>query len=91
MSGAIYSFPDFVAGTKGRTVGPEPSAVLGISIDSRTVEPGELSTERRAGGRAPEREAAAAGLRANPPRLRARNRRFSRMVREVQQRKDRDR
>jgi ribosome biogenesis GTPase len=55
------------------------------------VESGELSTERLAGWRALEREAAAAELRANPHLLRDRNRRFSRMVREVQQRKDRDR
>ena len=41
MSAAIYSFPDFVAGTRGRPFGPEPSAVLGISIDSRTIAPGE--------------------------------------------------
>src|SRR5690349_9859498 len=41
MSGGLFSFPEFVAGTRGRPTGPEPSAVLGISIDSRTVGPGE--------------------------------------------------
>jgi ribosome biogenesis GTPase len=55
------------------------------------VESGELPAARLAGWRALEREAAAAELRANPHLLRDRNRRFSRMAREVQQRKGRDR
>jgi ribosome biogenesis GTPase len=55
------------------------------------VEAGALAPERLEGWRALEREAAAAELRAAPHLLRARNRRFGRLVREAQRRKDRDR
>jgi ribosome biogenesis GTPase len=55
------------------------------------VEDGRLAPERLEGWRALEREAAAAELRAAPHLLRARNRRFGRIAREAQRRKDRDR
>jgi ribosome biogenesis GTPase len=55
------------------------------------VEAGELPAERLAGWRALEREAAAAELRANPHLLRDRNRRFSRITKDAQKRKGRDR
>jgi ribosome biogenesis GTPase len=55
------------------------------------VEDGRLTPERLEGWRALEREAAAAELRAAPHLLRARNRRFGRIAREAQRRKDRDR
>jgi UDP-N-acetylmuramoyl-tripeptide--D-alanyl-D-alanine ligase len=41
MSGPLWSFGDFVAATSGRPTGPTPEAITGVSIDSRTVAPGE--------------------------------------------------
>lgn len=55
------------------------------------VADGRLAPERLAGWRALEREAAAAELRAAPHLLRARNRRFGRMVKDAQRRKGRER
>ncbi len=53
------------------------------------VAAGELAPERLEGWRALEREAAAAELRAAPHLLRARNRRFGRIVKDAQRRKGR--
>ena len=41
MSAPLYTFDAFLAGTRGRAVGAPPDAVTGISIDSRTVAPGD--------------------------------------------------
>ncbi|MGD9739175.1 MAG: UDP-N-acetylmuramoylalanyl-D-glutamyl-2,6-diaminopimelate--D-alanyl-D-alanine ligase [Bauldia sp.] len=41
MSGALWSFSALVRAMRGRPVGPEPQAIDGISIDSRTVLPGD--------------------------------------------------
>lgn len=64
----------------------EPGCAVAAAVES-----GDLSPERLAGWRALEREAAAAELRANPHLLRDRNRRFSRITRDAQRRKGRDR
>ena len=37
----LWRFPDFAAAMDARTVGPAPAHVTGISIDSRTLAPGE--------------------------------------------------
>jgi ribosome biogenesis GTPase len=66
--------------------GGEPGCAVAAA-----VEEGRLAPERLEGWRALEREAAAAELRAAPHLLRARNRRFGRIAREAQRRKDRDR
>lgn len=41
MSGPLWTFSDFLSATGGRSVGADPQTLSGISIDSRTVEPGE--------------------------------------------------
>ncbi len=41
MSRPLWSFNDFVAATKGRPIGPRPGTITGVSIDSRTIEPGD--------------------------------------------------
>lgn len=41
MNGPLWTFSDFLAATKGRPTGPSPGAISGVSIDSRTVAPGE--------------------------------------------------
>jgi len=41
MSAPLWSFRDFLDATGGRPVGPEPEAISGVSIDSRTVSAGE--------------------------------------------------
>jgi len=41
MTGPLWTFEEMVAAMKGRPVGTVPSAITGISIDSRTVLPGE--------------------------------------------------
>jgi UDP-N-acetylmuramoyl-tripeptide--D-alanyl-D-alanine ligase len=41
MNAPLWTFEDFLAAMKGRPVGVKPEVVSGISIDSRTVEPGE--------------------------------------------------
>jgi UDP-N-acetylmuramoyl-tripeptide--D-alanyl-D-alanine ligase len=41
MSPPLWSFGDFVAATGGRPAGPLPQEISGVSIDSRTVAPGE--------------------------------------------------
>jgi ribosome biogenesis GTPase len=64
----------------------EPGCAVALA-----VEEGRLAAARLDGWRALEREAAAAELRAAPHLLRARNRRFGRMVKDAQRRKGRDR
>jgi UDP-N-acetylmuramoyl-tripeptide--D-alanyl-D-alanine ligase len=41
MSGTLWTGDDFLAATGGRTVGFMPAAISGISIDSRTIQPGD--------------------------------------------------
>ena len=41
MSAPPFTFAELLATTGGRAVGPAPEAILGISIDSRTVAPGD--------------------------------------------------
>ena len=41
MSGPLWTFDDMVAATGGRPVGAAPAAITGISIDSRTLAPGD--------------------------------------------------
>ncbi len=41
MSEALWTVADFVAGVAGELVGAAPAGVTGISIDSRTLAPGE--------------------------------------------------
>ena len=41
MNTPLWNFDDLVRGVRGRPVGPPPPAVTGISIDSRTLVPGE--------------------------------------------------
>jgi UDP-N-acetylmuramoyl-tripeptide--D-alanyl-D-alanine ligase len=41
VSGAEWNFGDFLAATRGRPAGPRPEKISGVSIDSRTVAPGE--------------------------------------------------
>ncbi|MCW5696745.1 MAG: UDP-N-acetylmuramoylalanyl-D-glutamyl-2,6-diaminopimelate--D-alanyl-D-alanine ligase [Bauldia sp.] len=41
MTGPLWSFAALVEAVGGRTHGPEPAAVTGISIDSRTLTPGD--------------------------------------------------
>jgi UDP-N-acetylmuramoyl-tripeptide--D-alanyl-D-alanine ligase len=41
MSGPEWSFGDFLAATRGRPAGSRPEMISGVSIDSRTVAPGE--------------------------------------------------
>lgn len=57
----------------------------------RAVAGGRLPAARLEGWRALEREAAAAELRAAPHLLRARNRRFGRIVKDARRRKGRQR
>jgi UDP-N-acetylmuramoyl-tripeptide--D-alanyl-D-alanine ligase len=42
MSDALWSWDDLVAGTGATVEGDAPSGVSGVSIDSRTIKPGEL-------------------------------------------------
>ena len=37
----LWSVEDFLAATGGRLEGPAPGGISGVSIDSRTIEPGE--------------------------------------------------
>jgi UDP-N-acetylmuramoyl-tripeptide--D-alanyl-D-alanine ligase len=37
----LWTYDGLLAATKGRPLGARPDAILGVSIDSRTVEPGE--------------------------------------------------
>jgi UDP-N-acetylmuramoyl-tripeptide--D-alanyl-D-alanine ligase len=41
MNAPLWTYPAFVAAMKGRPLGVKPEAVTGISIDSRTIKPGE--------------------------------------------------
>jgi UDP-N-acetylmuramoyl-tripeptide--D-alanyl-D-alanine ligase len=41
MSTPLWTYPAFVAAMKGRPLGVKPDHVIGISIDSRTIKPGE--------------------------------------------------
>jgi UDP-N-acetylmuramyl pentapeptide synthase len=41
MSAPLWSYEAFIAGLKGRAFNMRPEAITGISIDSRTVAPGE--------------------------------------------------
>ena len=41
VSAPLWTWDDFVAATGGRPQGPPPAAIAGISIDSRTIAPGE--------------------------------------------------
>ena len=41
MSAPLWTYEDFVAAVKGRRMGMQPEAITGISIDSRSVAPGE--------------------------------------------------
>ena len=41
MSAPLFTFAELLASTGGRAVGPVPEAIAGISIDSRTVVPGD--------------------------------------------------
>ncbi len=41
MSAPLWSWETFLAATGGRPLGPVPETVSGISIDSRTIKPGE--------------------------------------------------
>ncbi|HET7716315.1 MAG TPA: UDP-N-acetylmuramoylalanyl-D-glutamyl-2,6-diaminopimelate--D-alanyl-D-alanine ligase [Bauldia sp.] len=41
MSDPLWTFEDLLRAMKGRPIGPTPGAVNGISIDSRTIKPGE--------------------------------------------------
>jgi UDP-N-acetylmuramoyl-tripeptide--D-alanyl-D-alanine ligase len=41
MTGALWTFGEVVAATRGRPVGTEPKSVDGIAIDSRTLLPGD--------------------------------------------------
>jgi UDP-N-acetylmuramoyl-tripeptide--D-alanyl-D-alanine ligase len=41
MNRPLWRYADFVAATKGRPIGARPDGVTGISIDSRTIAPGE--------------------------------------------------
>lgn len=42
MSGHLWSFDEVVSAVGGRPVGPAPGPISGISIDSRTVSPGDV-------------------------------------------------
>ena len=64
----------------------EPGCAVALAVTE-----GRLAPARLDGWRALEREAAAAELRASPHLLRARNRRFGRIVKDAQRRKGRDR
>ena len=63
----------------------EPGCAVALAVAD-----GRLAPARLEGWRALEREAAAAELRASPHLLRARNRRFGRIVKDAQRRKGRD-
>ncbi len=41
MTGPLWTWGPFLAATGGRPLGPPPEAITGISIDSRTIRPGE--------------------------------------------------
>ena len=41
MTAPLWTFDDLVTATAGRPLGPDPESVTGISIDSRTVTPGD--------------------------------------------------
>ena len=41
MSGPLWTYEALLAATGGRPLGARPDAIAGISIDSRTVGPGE--------------------------------------------------
>ena len=41
MSAPLWTFDDMVRAMKGRPLGAHPAAIAGISIDSRTILPGE--------------------------------------------------
>ncbi len=41
MSGPLWTFEDFLDGTRGRPIGPSRKEITGISIDTRTLRPGE--------------------------------------------------
>lgn len=41
MSGQLWSFDELLSAIGGRPVGPSPGPISGISIDSRTVSPGD--------------------------------------------------
>jgi UDP-N-acetylmuramoyl-tripeptide--D-alanyl-D-alanine ligase len=41
MKEPLWRFPAFLAATRGRLLGSPPEAIVGVSIDSRTVAPGE--------------------------------------------------
>ena len=41
MSAPLWSYEAFIAGCKGRALNMRPEEIAGISIDSRTVAPGE--------------------------------------------------
>ena len=41
MSAPLWTFDEIVKAMRGRPIGVRPSAITGISIDSRTVKPGE--------------------------------------------------
>ncbi len=40
-SGSLWSLEDFLAATQGRPIGDMPASIGGISIDTRTLEPGD--------------------------------------------------
>ena len=41
MSAPLWTFDEMVKAMRGRPIGVRPAAITGISIDSRTVKPGE--------------------------------------------------
>ncbi len=41
MSAPLWTYDEFLKATKGRRHGGEPAAVTGISIDTRTIQPGD--------------------------------------------------
>jgi UDP-N-acetylmuramoyl-tripeptide--D-alanyl-D-alanine ligase len=41
MNRPLWTYPEFLAAMKGRPIGTKPDGITGISIDSRTVAPGE--------------------------------------------------
>ena len=47
MSGALWTFDAFLAATSGRPLGIKPETISGISIDSRTLAPGDAFFERK--------------------------------------------
>lgn len=77
---------DLAAGCRFRDCGHDREP--GCAVRAALVD-GTLAPERFAGWQALEREAAAARLRAEPHLQRARDRQFSRVVRDAQRRKDR--